>query len=69
MEHPSRKMKNVLTISAFSVISLTIFIVALLYFPLEFISLSIVAIFFILRSIEKEIDEMEHSRIETITRK
>jgi Flp pilus assembly protein TadB len=69
MEPQSRKIQSVMTIAVSSTISLAVFIVAMLYFPLEFLFVSIVAILLILRSIEKEIDTMDQSRYDPVFKK
>jgi Flp pilus assembly protein TadB len=69
MEPQSRKIQSVMTIAVSSTISLAVFIVAMLYFPLEFLFVSIVAILLILRSIEKEIDAMDQNRYDPVFKK
>lgn len=69
MEHQSRNLHGMLTIAGSTVISLAVFIVALLYFPLEFLAVSIVAILLLLRSIEKEIDAMDHKQYSAMLKK
>jgi len=69
MEHQLRNIPGMLTIAGYSLATLALFIVALLYFPLEFLAVSIVAILSLLRSIEKEIDAMDDTQYGTMVKK
>ena len=63
MDHP---MKTVKIIGAI-IVTLGVFLLGMLIFPLEFFFLSFIVVLYLLRTIEKEIESMGKSQIEDLT--